>query len=114
MGDGPDPAGTARSRIRFPVDLPAGPRGVRLDVVPAVVPDAFLSALAAHLGPEGVAVPGVAPDEPALDQGGQRSAQRLTAHPERARERHETAPALAAQLGKNRDRPAVVEQADES
>jgi alkyldihydroxyacetonephosphate synthase len=56
MADAPDPAGTARSRIRFPVDLPAGPRGVRLDVVPAVVPDAFLSALAAHLGPEGVAV----------------------------------------------------------
>ncbi len=40
----------------FPVDLPEGPRVVRLDVPPVSVPDAFLTALAAHLGPEGVVV----------------------------------------------------------
>jgi alkyldihydroxyacetonephosphate synthase len=53
---GADPPGAAPSRIRFPVDFPDGERVVRLDVPPAPVPDAFLAALAAHLGPEGVAV----------------------------------------------------------
>jgi len=43
MVDGPRGAGAARSRIRFPVDLPAGPRGVRLDVAPAAVPDSFIT-----------------------------------------------------------------------
>jgi alkyldihydroxyacetonephosphate synthase len=55
-GDAADPPGAAPSRIRFPVDLPRGPRKVRLDVAPVDVPDAFLTALAAHLGPEGVVV----------------------------------------------------------
>ena len=53
---GTDPAGAAHRRIRFPVDLPDGSRTVRLDVSPWPVPDAFLTALAAHLGPEGVVV----------------------------------------------------------
>src|SRR2546429_8469038 len=52
----PDPAGAAPARIGFPVDLPDGPRRVRLDVAAVPVPDAFLTALAAHLGPEGVVV----------------------------------------------------------
>ena len=51
-----DPPGAAAARIRFPVDLPEGRREVRLDVAPAPVPDAFLTALAAHLGPEAVVV----------------------------------------------------------
>ncbi|HKN89269.1 MAG TPA: FAD-binding protein, partial [Acidimicrobiia bacterium] len=70
-GSGPtaaDPSGAAATaRIRFPVDLPAGPRGVRLDVAPAAVPDAFLTALAAHLGPEAVVVAGDALDEAGRD-----------------------------------------------
>ncbi len=49
-------AGAAPRRIRFPVDLPEGPRTVRLDLAARPVPDAFLTALAAHLGPEGVVV----------------------------------------------------------
>ena len=56
---GADPAGAAPSRIRFPVTLAVaegGRGGVRLDLAPAPVPDAFLTALAAHLGPEAVAV----------------------------------------------------------
>src|SRR5256714_6374066 len=66
---GSDPAGAAGSRIRFPVPLPDGPRPrrVRLDVAPAPVPDAFLSALAAHLGPEGVAVGADVLDEAGRD-----------------------------------------------
>ena len=43
-------------RHPFPVDLPEGPRVVRFDVPPVAVPDAFLTALAAHLGAEGVVV----------------------------------------------------------
>jgi alkyldihydroxyacetonephosphate synthase len=64
---GTDPAGAAPSRIRFPVDLPDGPRAVRLDVAPAPVPDAFLTALAAHLGPVGVVVGDDALDEAGRD-----------------------------------------------
>jgi alkyldihydroxyacetonephosphate synthase len=50
----------------FPVALPDGPRTVRLDVAPAPVPDAFLTALAAHLGPEAVVVG----DDALLDEAG--------------------------------------------
>jgi alkyldihydroxyacetonephosphate synthase len=63
-----DSAGAAPSRIRFPVDPPAGARPtLRLDVPPAPVPDAFLSALAAHLGAEGVVVADDVVDEAGRD-----------------------------------------------
>jgi alkyldihydroxyacetonephosphate synthase len=64
---GTDPSGAAHRRIRFPVDLPGGSRTVRLDVSPWPVPDAFLTALAAHLGPEGVVVGDDALDESGRD-----------------------------------------------
>src|SRR5581483_1261549 len=57
----------ADSRIRFPVDLPDGPRAVRLDVAPAPVPDALLSALAAHLRPDAVVIGDDVPDEAGQD-----------------------------------------------
>jgi alkyldihydroxyacetonephosphate synthase len=57
----------ADGRVRFAVDLPDGTRKVRLDVAPAAVPDAFLTALAAHLGPEGVVVAGDALDDAGRD-----------------------------------------------
>src|SRR5581483_7312018 len=61
----------AARRPQFPVPLAAGgDRAVRLDVAPAPVPDAFLDALTAHLGPGAVVVDGGPGAGDALDDAG--------------------------------------------